>query len=67
MRIARLRTDGKRNHETSSAMYEKWQSEQAFDTRGSIASERIAARKKHLADLIVKAGNRDGASSPANS
>jgi hypothetical protein len=31
------------------------------------SKRRIAECKKHLAELIVKAGNRDGASSPANS
>jgi hypothetical protein len=31
------------------------------------SKRRIAACKKHLAELIEKAGNRDGASSPANS
>jgi|HubBroStandDraft_1064217.scaffolds.fasta_scaffold97413_4 hypothetical protein len=30
------------------------------------SKRRVAACRKHLAELIVKAGNRDGASSPAN-
>lgn len=39
---------------------------QAYDSLEE-AKRRVAVDKAHLADLIVKAGNRDGASSPANS
>lgn len=39
---------------------------QAFDTLEE-GHRRVAECKKHLAELIVKAGNRDGASSPTDS
>ncbi len=53
----------KRNHEVSQkdAMAKK----QAFDTLEE-GHRRVAEAKKFLAELIVKAGNRDGASSPAD-
>ena len=45
---------------------DEMQKKQAFDTLEE-GKRRVAECKKHLAELIVKAGNRDGASSPANS
>ena len=44
---------------------DEMQKKQAFDTLEE-GKRRVAECKKHLAELIVKAGNRDGASSPAN-
>ena len=54
----------KRNHEVTQkdAMAKK----QALDTLEE-GKRRVDECKKFLAELIVKAGNRDGASSPANS
>ena len=45
---------------------DEMQKKQAFDTLEE-GKRRVAECKKHLSELIVKAGNRDGASSPANS
>jgi hypothetical protein len=56
--------DGRRNPKPSGQdMVAK---KQALDTVEE-SKRRIAACKKHLAELVEKAGNRDGASSPANS
>jgi hypothetical protein len=56
--------DGRRNPKPSST--DMVQKKQALDSVEE-SKRRIAACKKHLAELIEKAGNRDGASSPANS
>lgn len=55
---------GKRNPQVSPK--DEMDKKQAQDSVEEI-KRRIAACKKHLAELIEKAGNRDGASSPANS
>lgn len=54
---------GKRNPELSTQ--EMVAKKQALDSVEE-SKRRIAACKKYLAELIEKAGNRDGASSPAN-
>ena len=56
--------EGKRNPKLSSQ--DEAQKKQAFDTLEE-GKRRVAECKAHLADLIKRAGNRDGASSPANS
>ena len=55
---------GKRNYVPSQK--DEIQKKQAYDTLEE-GKRRVAECRKHLAELIVKAGNRDGASSPANS
>lgn len=55
---------GKRNPRVSPQ--DEMQKKQALDNAEE-SKRRITACKKYLAELIVKAGNRDGASSPANS
>lgn len=56
--------DGKRIPKPSAN--DEMQKKQALDSVEE-SKRRIAVCKKHLAELIVKAGNRDGASSPTNS
>jgi hypothetical protein len=56
--------DGKRNPKPSGQ--DLVAKKQALDSVDE-SKRRITACKKHLAELITKAGNRDGASSPANS
>jgi len=57
--------DGQRRNPKPSAQ-DEMAKKQALDSVEE-SKRRIAACKKYLAELIVKAGNRDGASSPANS
>lgn len=61
---ARAEGTGKRRPEPSGN--ELKEKKQAYDNVEE-SKRRIAACKKHLAELIKKAGNRDGASSPADS
>ncbi len=58
-------SDGQRRNPKPSAQDEV-QKKQALDSVEE-SKRRVAACNKFLAELIVKAGNRDGASSPANS
>lgn len=60
----KMLADGRRNPKTSAL--DEQQKKQAIDTLAE-GRRRVEECKKHLADLIKKAGNRDGASSPANS
>lgn len=55
---------GRRNPQLSAK--EQMDKKQALDSVEE-TKRRVAVCKAHLADLIKKAGNRDGASSPANS
>lgn len=55
---------GRRNPKLSAQ--DEMQKKQALDSVEE-SKKRVAVCKAHLADLIKKAGNRDGASSPANS
>lgn len=55
---------GRRNPKLSA--HDEMQKKQALDSVEE-SRKRVAVCKAHLADLIKKAGNRDGASSPANS
>ena len=55
--------DGRRNPKPSAQ--DETQKKQAYDTLEE-GKRRVAECKKYLAELIEKAGNRDGASSPAN-
>jgi hypothetical protein len=55
---------GRRNPKLSAQ--DEMQKKQALDSVEE-SRRRVAACREHLADLIKKAGNRDGASSPANS
>lgn len=55
---------GRRNPKLSAQ--DEMQKKQALDSVEE-SKKRVATCKAHLADLIKKAGNRDGASSPANS
>lgn len=57
--------DGRRRDYKLSAQ-EQVQKQQALDSVEE-SKRRIAACKKYLAELVAKAGNRDGTSSPANS
>lgn len=54
---------GRRNPKLSAQ--DDMQKKQALDSVEE-SRKRVAVCKAHLADLIKKAGNRDGASSPAN-
>lgn len=62
MRIA-ASGSGKRNFQPSQR--DEMAKKQAHDTFEE-GKRRVAECRKHLDDLIVRAGNRDGASSPAN-
>ncbi len=55
--------DGRRNPKLSAQ--DEVQKKQALD-QVEASKKRVAACRKHLQELIEKAGNRDGASSPAN-
>ena len=60
---AKAMADPRRNPKDSSK--DLMDKKQAFDTLEE-GKRRVEECRKHLADLIVKAGNRDGASSPAD-
>ncbi len=55
--------DGRRNPRISAS--DEMAKKQALDSVEE-GKRRVATCRKHLQDLIEKAGNRDGASSPAN-
>lgn len=64
IQIKSVAEGGRRNAKLSAQ--DEMQKKQALDSVEEV-KRRVAVCKAHLADLIKKAGNRDGASSPANS
>ena len=56
-------SEGRRNPKLSAQ--DEVAKKQAYDSVEE-SKKRVAACKKHLAELIAKAGNRDGTSSPAD-